>query len=162
MEKTCCFTGHRVQKLPWRNNELDFRCIALKNKLKNEIINAIRKGYSSFFCGMALGFDFYCAEAVLDLKSDFPHIKLFGALPCNNQDCKWNDSDKLRYRRLLDKLDDVRRIYDRYIGPECMLERNRFMVNNSSLLFACYFGGGGGTKATIDYAKKQGLEIVLL
>ena len=29
-EKTCSFTGHRPEKLPWRDNEEDPRCLELK------------------------------------------------------------------------------------------------------------------------------------
>lgn len=35
--KTCSFTGHRSQKLPWRFNENDKRCLAMKTILKNHI-----------------------------------------------------------------------------------------------------------------------------
>ena len=68
----------------------------------------------------------------------------------------------MRYRNLLQQLDGVRCIYDEYIGAECMLERNRYMVNNSSLMIALFNGQAGGTKSTIDYAKQQGLEIVII
>ena len=27
IEKTCCFTGHRPEKLPWRDNERDPPCL---------------------------------------------------------------------------------------------------------------------------------------
>lgn len=36
------------------------------------------------------------------------------------------------------------------------------MVNNSSLLIALYGGIPGGTKATIEYAEKQGLKIEVI
>lgn len=159
---TACFTGHRIQKLPWRNKEDDGRCIALKNTLRAEIEKAVRRGYKTFLCGLALGFDTYCAEAVLELKNQFPDIKLIGAIPCKNQDIKWSEKDKKRYKKLLKNVDGVRCIYEEYKGPECMLERNKFMVNNSSLLIALYDGLSGGTKSTIDYAKKQGLDIIVL
>ena len=29
-ETTCCFTGHRPEKLPWREDEGDPRCLELK------------------------------------------------------------------------------------------------------------------------------------
>lgn len=33
--RTCAFTGHRPQNLPFRFNESDKRCIALKNNSEN-------------------------------------------------------------------------------------------------------------------------------
>lgn len=160
--ETVCFTGHRSQKLPWGFNENDERCLRMKEKLRFEIIKAINRGYRTFISGMAIGFDMICAEVVLDLKKDYPNIEIVGALPCKTQDCRWSEKDRQRYRNLLTKLDRVRCIYDKYIGAECMFERNRYMVNNSSLLIALFNGRGGGTKSTIDYAKAQGLEIVII
>lgn len=161
-EQTVCFTGHRSQKLPWRFNELDERCLVMKQTLRIEIEKAIQRGYKTFLCGMALGFDTICAETVIELKKGYPDIQLIGAIPCRTQDSKWADKDKIRYRELLQRLDGVRCIYDEYIGAECMLERNRYMVNNSSLMIVLFDGKAGGTKSTIDYAKRKGLEIVII
>lgn len=160
--KTVCFTGHRSQKLPWRFNEEDARCQAMKVTLRSEIEKAIESGCNTFLCGMALGFDMICAETVLDLKKQYSDIQIIGALPCRTQEIKWQAKDRERYRNLLSQLDDIRCIYDEYIGAECMLERNRFMVNNSSLIIALFNGLPGGTKSTIDFARKQGLEVVVI
>jgi len=160
--QTVCFTGHRSQKLPWRFNERDKRCKAMKKTLRSEIEKAIQRGYKTFLCGMALGFDMICAETVLDLKNEYDDIKIIGALPCRTQDKFWQNKYKKRYRKLLDKLDGIRCIFDEYIGAECFLERNRYMVDNSSLLIALFDGVPGGTKSTIDYAREQNLEIVVI
>lgn len=159
---TACFTGHRSQKLPWQFNEEDDRCKAMKAALSFEIEKAIQRGYKTFLCGMAIGFDMICAETVIELKKKYADIKIIGVLPCKNQDVKWAQNDKERYRSLLNILDGIRCIYDEYIGAECMLERNRYMVNNSSLMIALFNGLDGGTKSTIEYARKQGLEIIIL
>ena len=37
MNKVCAFTGHRPRKLPWRRNETDSRCAALKAVLAEQI-----------------------------------------------------------------------------------------------------------------------------
>lgn len=34
---TCAFTGHRPHKFPWKDNEADPRCIALKETLAEQI-----------------------------------------------------------------------------------------------------------------------------
>ncbi len=130
--------------------------------LQLEIEIAIQNGYNTFLCGMALGFDMICAETVLDLKEKHHDIKIIGALPCRTQDIKWQESDRERYRKLLDRLDNIRCIYNEYIGAECMLERNRYMVDSSSLMIALFNGLPGGTKSTIDYARKRGLEVVII
>ena len=36
-ETTCCFTGHRPEKLPWREDEGDPRCLELKARLAGAV-----------------------------------------------------------------------------------------------------------------------------
>lgn len=160
--KTVCFTGHRAQKLPWGFNEKDERCIAMKETLKAEIEEAIAGGYRRFICGMALGFDTICAETLIKLKKKYDDIYLEGAIPCKNQDGNWSKEHKARYKKLLKLLDKVYYVREEYTGAECMLERNRYMVDNSSLIIALFNGNNGGTKYTIDYARQKGLKIILL
>lgn len=159
---TACFTGHRCQKLPWGVNENDVRCLMMKSTLRSEIIKTINRGYRTFISGMDIGFDIICAETVLDLKEEYSDIKIIGALPCRTQDRKWCEKDRQRYKEILKKLDGVRCIYDEYIGEECIFERNKYMVSNSSLLIALFNEISDGTKSTIDYAREQGLEIVII
>ena len=50
---TCCFTGHRPEKLPWGDDETDGRCAALKKKLQDAVEAAYDEGMRHFICGMA-------------------------------------------------------------------------------------------------------------
>ena len=76
-EKTCAFTGHRPQKLPFGFNEADERCTALKKLLRTKIIEYIETEHvTHFISGMALGTDMYAAEIVLGLKAAYPGITL--------------------------------------------------------------------------------------
>ena len=65
---TCCFTGHRPEKLPWGSDETDPRCAALKQKIRDAVESAYDGGMRHFICGMARGCDFYFAEAVVTLR----------------------------------------------------------------------------------------------
>lgn len=159
---TLCFTGHRPQKLPWGFNEQDERCLKVKEKLKILIEQAIIDGYCYFWSGMALGFDMMCVEILLELKVKYKRIKIYGALPCRNQSQKWPIEQQKRYDKLTNQLDGIRCLNDNYTGSECMLERNRFMIDNSSKLIALFNSKSGGTKSTIEYAKKKELEIIIL
>ena len=118
-EKTVCFTGHRVQKLPWGSNESDERCVKMKETLRKELEKAIMDGYNTFLCGMALGFDIICAEEVISFKKTNEDIKIYGALPCPDQQKKWHLRDRLRYQTLLKKLDGIRCLHETYCGSEC-------------------------------------------
>ena len=73
--KTCAFTGHRPQSLPFGFDESDKRCTSLKSVMRDQIVALIEnEGVTHFITGMALGVDMYAAEIVLDLKSKYPHI----------------------------------------------------------------------------------------
>ena len=158
---TLCFTGHRSQKLPWRFNEKDNRCIEMRKTAKEKIEQSIIDGYVYFISGMALGFDIICAEIVLELKKKYPHIKLVCAIPCKNQDKLWSDEYKKRYHKILSKADTIRYIAEEYTKT-CMLERNDYMLKNSSKVIALFNGLQGGTKSTIQKAEKMGLMVDII
>lgn len=49
------------------------------------------------------------------------------------------------------------------LQKDCMLERNRFLVEHSDILLAVYNGERrGGTAATIRYARKAGREVWIM
>ena len=69
---SCCFTGHRPGKLPWRYHEAAPACLSLKRRIANAAEAAYEEGYRHFLCGMALGCDLYFCEAALALRERFP------------------------------------------------------------------------------------------
>ena len=88
-ETTCCFTGHRPGKLPWRDDETDPRCVALKESIRRELEKAYDRGYRHFICGMAQGCDLYFCEAVQALRDSRPGVTVEAAIPCESQADKW-------------------------------------------------------------------------
>jgi len=88
MENACAFTGHRSQKFPWRFNEEDPRCIALKAVLTEQIKVLVKAGITQFASGMAIGVDCWAAQIVLALRESDPTLKLHCVLPCKKQYAK--------------------------------------------------------------------------
>ncbi|MBO5556350.1 MAG: DUF1273 family protein [Oscillospiraceae bacterium] len=156
---TCCFTGHRPAKLPWGTNENDARCLALKEELAQRLEGIYQAGYRNFICGMAVGCDTYFAEAVLALRQLHGDIRLEAAIPCGTQPDKWPLPQRMRYNGLLDQCDSATVLQIHYT-PDCMMRRNRYMIDRSSLLLACYNGSPGGARNTILYAEKQNVKVV--
>lgn len=159
---TCCFTGHRPDKLPWGTDEGDPRCLDLKRRLGEELDQAYEAGYRHFISGMARGADLYFAQAVLKLRERRPEVTLEGARPCESQADGWPEEDRRRYREILDQCDYetlVQHQYDR----GCMARRNRYMVDHAARIIAVYNGvPQGGTAQTLLYAMRQGLETCIL
>jgi uncharacterized phage-like protein YoqJ len=156
---TCCFSGYRPEKLPWGQNENDNRCVALKEKL-NDIISAVyTSGIRHYICGMALGCDTYFFEAVLQFKEDHADVTLEAALPCEDQAARWNEQQRNRYFQLIQQCDTETYVSRKYT-PDCMMRRNIYMVDHSTVLIAVYDGRFGGTMHTVGYAETNGLEII--
>jgi uncharacterized phage-like protein YoqJ len=160
-ETTCCFTGHRPEKLPWGDDELDPRCLALKASMGRELEGLYRRGYRHFISGMARGADLYFAEAALRLREKYPDLTVEGAVPCVSQAERWSPEERRRWRICLDRCDletVVQQNYDRW----CMHRRDRYMVDRSSAILAAFDGTPGGTMYTLNYAMDRHLEILLL
>ena len=158
---TCCFTGHRPSRLPWGTNENDPRCTALKAELAARLEGIYQAGYRRFLCGMALGCDMYFAQAVLSLRRKYPDVTLEAAIPCGTQPEKWPLALRRKYNQLLDQCDTVKVLQIHYT-PDCMMKRNRYMVDHASLLLACFDGRPSGTMNTIVYAQRQALKVLII
>ncbi len=157
----CCFTGHRSRKLPWRTNEYDPRCVALKASIKASLEGIYQAGYRHFMCGMALGCDMYFAEAVIELREKYRDVILEAAIPCGDQPEKWARQHRQRYNRLIDSCDKVTVLQISY-SHDCMMKRNKYMVDMSSMLLACFNGENGGTMNTLLYAHRSGIESIII
>ena len=155
----CCFSGHRPAGLPWGQDESDGRCIELKLELAARLEAVYSLGYRHFMCGMAVGCDMYFAEAVQALRQNHDGVCLEAVVPCGSQPDRWNRAQRLRYNALLDGCDKVTVLQYGYTY-DCMMKRNRYMVDRSSLLLCCYGGRPGGTMNTILYAQRSGLTVV--
>lgn len=157
----CCFTGNRPYKLPWGTNEADPRFLAVRAKLCATIDKLIEEGYSLFVGGMAQGGDTYFAEAVLEAKKRHSGVFLECAVPCPEQADAWDGAAKRRYKKILAAADFVTVLQPSYTRA-CMLRRNRYMADKSSVIVTLDYSGDGGTKYTVDYAEKLGLRILPL
>ena len=127
---SCCFTGHRPGKLPWRYNEVDPRCLALKRRIADAAEAAYEEGYRHFL-----------------------------AVPCPTQADAWAPDQRERYRRLVEACDFETLVSTRYT-PYCMQRRDRYMVDHASLLIAVFDGTPGGTQYTMQYAMSRRVSIV--
>ncbi|MBQ7339365.1 MAG: DUF1273 family protein [Clostridia bacterium] len=144
---TACVSGHRRA---YDN--------ILESDVREKFVYLIEKGYDTFLVGMAVGFDLYCFKILRKLKEEY-NFRIIACVPCKKQDEKFNKEQKKEYKKALENADDVILVSKEYT-PYCMLKRNRFMVDNSTALVCYIRQNSGGTKYTLDYAKRKNLEII--
>ena len=126
-----CFTGHRPEKLTLPEE-------AVKAGLEQQIVQAITNGY--------------------DLRDNGLPVKLICAVPYPGFGKGWAPEWSSLYQEIIAKADLVETVCAGY-NKGCFMARNKWMVDHSNLVIAVFNGEKGGTKNTIDYANKQGVEV---
>ena len=151
--QTVCFTGHR--KIPPE------QAGALARQLKSTLIQLINDGYRYFGAGGALGYDTLAAQTVLELKTQYPDVKLILVHPCLSQTRGWSARDIDIYEDIKSKADKVVYTSQEYTRG-CMHKRNRHLVDNSSVCVCYLTESTGGTAYTVDYARRNKLTVINL
>ena len=149
-ENTVAFTGHRVVKKDFDIKDLIY---AIESLILGE--------KDTFLIGMAIGFDTLCFETLLTLKKTYPQIKIIACIPCENQTKNWNIEQKNKYNYLIRRADE-KIVLDKEYSKNAMLKRNRFMVDNSSVLVAYIYKTVGGSYYTAKYAVENDKEIIYI
>ncbi len=150
----CCFFGHRAI------NETE----ELKSKLY-EIIEKliVDENVDTFFFGSKSRFNSLCYEIVTNIKEKYPHIK---RVYVRAEFHMISDHYKAY---LLESYEDT--YYpDKVIGAgrAAYVKRNCEMINNSRFCIVYYdeqnipAARKSGTKIALDYAIKQGKQIIVL
>lgn len=165
--KTVAFTGYRPEKLPFGDDWSCKKAKVLIAAVKDLYRILIKKGFCVFLVGGARGSDMIAARAITELQKEYKGlvpIQLFICLPCADFDIKWTEFDKNRFNALVND-GEMGGIY--YVSNEeyqkgCMQTRNRFMVDRASILVAVYDGKLGGTRYTVNYARKKEMKMIVM
>lgn len=150
----CCFTGHRPEKLHKPE-------VQIKKDLEAAILQAVNDGFVTFISGMARGVDIWAAEIVLQLRESNPAIHLVAASPYRGFESRWSADWQSRYNAILWQADLVKFVCLGY-SRDCFQRRNEWMVDRSARVIAVYSGELGGTRNTIEYAKRVNVNFHLV
>ena len=153
MQTTCCFFGHRTI------NETE----ELRMKITEAVERLITdEKVDTFLFGSKSRFDSFCLEIVSELKEKYPHIK---RVYVRAEYLNITDD----YKKYLLELYDDTYYPEKLIGAgrAAYVERNYEMINNSKYCIIYYEKSHAptrrksGTKIALDYAAKQGREIMI-
>ena len=148
----CAFTGHRPEKLEASEEYV-------KEWLEKQIRQAVSDGYTDFISGMQRGVDLWAAEILLKLRNEGVNLRIIAACAFEGMEQRFDDDCKRLYHEILSVADEVNVILDRPT-KYAFIKRDEWMVDHANRLIAVFTGAPGGTKTTVEYAKKKGIEIV--
>ena len=151
--KTCCFTGHRTMS----DQEKQIAAV----RLRQVIAELVKEGVVYYGAGGALGFDTLAAQTVLEMKKEYPQLRLILVLPCEDQTRGWRSEDIAVYEDIKRRSDKVVYVSREYTS-DCMHRRNRHLVDHSGTCICYLTRRSGGTAYTVDYARRKGLCIINL
>lgn len=101
-------------------------------------------GFRHFISGGAMGMDMFAAEAVVELRAEYPEIILEMVSPFDAQAAKWSPELRARHDRRFE-IADITTATGREYSRNAMFTRNRYLVANADILLAAYDGQPGGT-----------------
>ena len=144
---TCCFTGH-----PAGEEE------AIWQRVQEHLIPLLEQGVRYFGVGGALGFDTLVAEKLLELRGQYPQIRVILVLPFRGYQSCWTAAQQAQTARIESQVDKVVYCCD---TPSCeaFLARDRHLVDGSAYCIGCCTRAAGGTAYTLRYAERPRLQI---
>lgn len=144
------FTGHRL---------LEDDRATVKNKTVEILERYISSGFDTFLCGMAIGYDLLCGEAVIELKQKHGGLKLVCCIPYKNSDKYYSKKDKELFERIIENSDENVILSPNYYNG-CFHARDKFMVDNACVIVAYKIHDDSGTGFTAAYGAMQGKKVL--
>ncbi len=136
---TVTFCGHR---------EI-FNSEYVREQLKQIISILIKEGADRFLIGGYGGFDYLVAKSVAELKEEHYHIQSILAIPYPDREYDLSFYDFTLYPPL-----------EKVPAKLAIVERNRWMVENSDIVITYVNHSWGGAAMMLEYAKKKKKPII--
>ena len=148
-ENACSVTGHRIM-----SGDIEEKTVY------DALYKLAESGINAFLVGMAIGVDTLCFH-VLEKIRKVKDIRIIACVPCGSQAEKFSFKVKKEYGRMLSVADEIIYVSREYTSY-CMIKRNMYMVDNSSVLVAYKRRESGGSANTVNYALKCGVKVIEL
>jgi len=134
----------------------------IEDKLTKAVEGLIQAGYLYFGAGGAHGFDALASEVILKLKKRYPDIHLILVLPFDRQyehEGNWTQAEIRQYHRLKAEASKVVILFPEYHSG-VYYQRNRHLVDDSSVCIAYMTRENSGTGYTVHYAETKGVQVL--
>lgn len=110
----------------------------IKKFFRRKLIEYIEQGLEWVIISGNLGTELWMGEVALDLKADYPELRLAVLLPYTNFSSKWNEVNQMYYNSIIERADYINYTSNQdYANPGQLKNNQAFIVKNTDgcLLF---------------------------
>lgn len=153
--KNLLISGYRSYELQIFSDE-DIKLKFLKSYLKDEIKRLIEEGWQWFIITGQLGVEQWAAEVVLELKPDYPEIKLAILFPYEGFGNQWNEENQLKLKNISNEADYVNYTsQEPYFTPKQLQANQEFILRNVDGVLLVYDDEYPGKSKYLKQALEQ-------
>ncbi|SFL23446.1 Uncharacterized SPBc2 prophage-derived protein YoqJ [Paenibacillus sp. 1_12] len=128
----------------------------IKKAIAKQVTALMDEGLEWVIVSGQWGVEVWAAEAVIELKQQYPNLQLAVITPFLEQEEKWSDDKKEIYNHMLQHADYVNSVTkSKYEGPWQFKEKNRFLLRNSDGMILLY---DEETEGSPKYMREQALN----
>lgn len=140
LKNRCVVTGHHLHELPFHDEPHGEDSLKLQEKIRKQLVALLEEGVQTFYCGLELGVELWVGEILLNLKKDYPDLKIHIALASEERANDWGEEDRERYfDNVLPFCDTVETISSEN-NDKCMIFRNNYLSKRSDLFLVVWDG----------------------
>ena len=134
---SCALIGQHPMRFRFGYDEDDVLCHKIKLEMVRQILILYQNGVTSFFTDCETGPSMWGAEAIIALMDKLKSIKLFCAIPYEEQATKWSPDLRDRYFNILEKCTGS--VYtQRHLDSDCYRICGKYLVDHSNFVLAVY------------------------
>ncbi|MDZ5711972.1 DUF1273 domain-containing protein [Jeotgalibacillus haloalkalitolerans] len=138
----------------------------IKKAIRQRLVTLIDEGLEWVIVSGGLGVEQWAAEAVIQLKAEYPALQLAVITPFLSQEEKWNEENQTNYQNILKSADFTASVSNKpYTDPSQFRNRDDFLLNKADGLLLIHDEEKDGSPAFLlkkaeTYAEQNKLEII--
>jgi uncharacterized phage-like protein YoqJ len=111
----------------------------IKTAIEKQLRTLVENGLEWVIIGGQPGIELWAAEIVIELKNEFPELKLGVLMPFLEQENKWKEEQKEYYHTIIEQADFVDAVSKKpYIAPWQFKARDEFSLDHTDALLLVY------------------------
>ncbi len=111
----------------------------LKAFIRHKLLQYIDEGLEWVLIQGQLGIELWTAEVVIDLRVEYPDLKLGIITPFYGHTSKWNEQNQMKYNKIAQETDFMESVHHtEYEGPYQFKQTDQFILDHTDMTILIY------------------------